>query len=220
MDVNFISTVITSAATTGVLVWLFKSWISERLKKSIEYEYSLKLEAHKAMLKAEYDSQLTKLKAEQEMKLEHIKTELFIRSAERNTKFTKTFERMAEYLEGVYVRVIKISTLLNHYSVMAEVHELLNVEEFRKEIPKLVSELDEYYEPKQIYLPHEISVKIRRVGTKFSRIEQAITESIDSNSNEPLKKFNNDVTSFLVELENDILQSSRSLLGVETRRDW
>ena len=36
------------AAASGLLMWLFKEWLSTRLKASIQHEYDRKLEAHKA----------------------------------------------------------------------------------------------------------------------------------------------------------------------------
>jgi hypothetical protein len=51
------------AAASGLLMWLFKEWLSTRLKASIQHEYDRKLEAFK-----------TELKTEQEMAILNIKT--------------------------------------------------------------------------------------------------------------------------------------------------
>ena len=62
MLTEFIIQVITSAsvsvALSGLLVWLTKSWISERLKHAIKAEYDEKLETHKAQLRAHSDVEL------------------------------------------------------------------------------------------------------------------------------------------------------------------
>ena len=59
---DFITNVITSAGVAGLLVLLFREWISTRLKCSIQHEYDQKLEAHKARLKAENEVALLELK--------------------------------------------------------------------------------------------------------------------------------------------------------------
>ena len=64
---DFILSVVSSATVSGLLtaalVFLSKSWISQRIKSSIEHEYAEKLESFKAQLKAEHDTALEKLKA-------------------------------------------------------------------------------------------------------------------------------------------------------------
>jgi len=45
-----ILTVLSSGATGALFVWLLRGWISERLKQSIQHQYSQKLETHKAEL--------------------------------------------------------------------------------------------------------------------------------------------------------------------------
>ena len=40
----------------AILVWLFRNWISERLKQSIQHEYSQELETYKAELNSKMQS--------------------------------------------------------------------------------------------------------------------------------------------------------------------
>jgi hypothetical protein len=63
---------ILSGGTTGaLLVWLLRGWISERIKQSIQHEYSQKLETHKAELN-------TRIQALQhENQLQQLRTSLF-----------------------------------------------------------------------------------------------------------------------------------------------
>lgn len=42
--------ILTSASVTGILVFALKSYISEKIKRSIQYEYDLKLNSHKSEL--------------------------------------------------------------------------------------------------------------------------------------------------------------------------
>jgi hypothetical protein len=220
MELELITTIFASAGTSGALVWLSKSWISQRIKSSITHEYSRKLEEHKIALKADYEPSLLEIKAEQDKHLEHLKAELLIQSAKSSVRFEKTYDRMAEYLEGIYVRVSKIAKLLNHYSIVLTLINKVDINNLQEEIPALIADLDEYVEPRELYIPKEISVKVRRISTKFKRIECAMTRSIEIGSLEPLNEVSENVTKYLVELEDDIIQSARALLGVETRREW
>jgi len=63
---------ILSAGITGaLLVWLLRGWISERLKQSIQHEYSQKLETHKA----ELNTRIQELQHENQ--LQQLRTSLF-----------------------------------------------------------------------------------------------------------------------------------------------
>src|SRR5581483_4525668 len=52
---NVLAPVAASAATSGLLMWLFKEWLSTRLKAAIQHEYATKLETLKAQLKTDQD---------------------------------------------------------------------------------------------------------------------------------------------------------------------
>ena len=45
---ELLGTILTSGAVSALLVWLTKTWISERLKHAIKHEYDEKLETYKA----------------------------------------------------------------------------------------------------------------------------------------------------------------------------
>jgi len=66
-----ILSIFSGGATGALLVWLLRGWISERLKQSIQHEYSQKLETHKAELN-------TKIQAfRHENELQQLRTSLF-----------------------------------------------------------------------------------------------------------------------------------------------
>jgi len=69
MDV--ILSIFSSGATGALLVWLLRGWISERLKQSIQHEYSQKLETHKA----ELNTRIQALRHENQM--QQLRTSLF-----------------------------------------------------------------------------------------------------------------------------------------------
>lgn len=75
-------TIASSGIVGGILTWFLRNWISERLKQSIQHEYSQKLENHKADLSKQleaYKNDLSKqIQAIQyENQLRQLKTSLF-----------------------------------------------------------------------------------------------------------------------------------------------
>src|SRR5712691_10145063 len=59
---NLLLSAASGAAVSGLLMWLFKEWISTRLRGSIQHEYDRKLETHKAQLKAEQEIAILNIK--------------------------------------------------------------------------------------------------------------------------------------------------------------
>lgn len=66
-----IPSILSGGAAGMVLVWLLRGWISERLKQSIQHEYSQKLENHKAELNARIQA------LQHENQLHQLRTSLF-----------------------------------------------------------------------------------------------------------------------------------------------
>lgn len=66
---EYFLSVLSGGASGAVLVWLSKNWISERLKQSINHEYSRKLEQHKH----EYSQELARHRSELDVQLERAK---------------------------------------------------------------------------------------------------------------------------------------------------
>ena len=86
-----------SAGIASLLIFLFKSWISERIKGSIQHEYDQKLEAYKAQLKAASD-----------VSIEQLKSQLQITAAERSIKLTKVFEQQADTVAETYAKLVEL----------------------------------------------------------------------------------------------------------------
>lgn len=62
-----------SAALTGVVIWLARNWIGERLRNSIRHEYDLKLSTLNNELRTQADAQAAQLKASIERESEKIR---------------------------------------------------------------------------------------------------------------------------------------------------
>lgn len=63
---------------TGLINFIFRTWISERIKNTIKSEYDQKLETHKAILKSQSD-----------VEIERLKSQLALIGIEHQIKFSK-----------------------------------------------------------------------------------------------------------------------------------
>ena len=70
---SLLSAASVSIALSGAIIWLGRSWISERLKNSIKHEYDLKLSVTNYELKSQADTQTAQLKASIEKEAEKIR---------------------------------------------------------------------------------------------------------------------------------------------------
>jgi hypothetical protein len=86
-----------SLLLSGALIFLFKNWISARIKSAIQYEYDQKLETHKAQLQAESD-----------IEIEKFKSQLQIVAAERNLRFSHIFQHTAEAIVKIYQLLLEL----------------------------------------------------------------------------------------------------------------
>lgn len=59
---NLFTSVTAGGVAGGLIIYLSRTWLSERLKNSIAHEYQIKLEGHKAELKAEQELAIEKIK--------------------------------------------------------------------------------------------------------------------------------------------------------------
>lgn len=97
---NVITQVLTSSIVSSMfavgVVWLFRTWISERLKSAIKHEYDEKLETHKAQLKAQTD-----------IETERLRSQLNIAAHERQVRFADLHTKRAEVIAELYGLIVQ-----------------------------------------------------------------------------------------------------------------
>ena len=110
---EFIEYVLASATISTLLVtalgWATKSVISERLKNAIKHEYDEKLATHKA-----------ELKAQSEVEIERLKSDLSISAFEHQVKFTNLHEKQAEIIAKTYALLKDFHAKLGDYVAIFE----------------------------------------------------------------------------------------------------
>jgi ABC-type bacteriocin/lantibiotic exporter with double-glycine peptidase domain len=120
---TIVSSLTLSGALTVFLVFLARSWISQRLKSAIENEYAENLERYKARLKTEHDLALERIKASnaQNQAMQATAT------ASLTSAHTAAQEKRLKALETLWNAIVELRT--KSYTVW--VPEILPVE-FRK----------------------------------------------------------------------------------------
>ena len=141
MAKEFLITIITSAAVSsalaGLLLWLMKSWISERLKNAIKNEYDQKLETHKSQLKAQSDIEIEKLRSN-----------LSIAATEQNVKFSKLHNDRAEVIANTYSLLKEVFLTVEDYVKIFEPVGDKPIEERRQIAVDAHNEFRGYYPKK------------------------------------------------------------------------
>lgn len=135
-----------------MLLWLTRSWISARLENAIRYEYDQKLETHKATLKAQTDVELEKLRSD-----------LAIIANERSIKLTKLHEIRAEVIADTYSLLRELHNSIAEYVKAFIPAGDRSQEDRRNEVVKAHATFFKYYSRKRIFLPRDTVEKIDTV---------------------------------------------------------
>ncbi|MGA4606693.1 hypothetical protein [Pseudoalteromonas maricaloris] len=210
---DFLIEIITSAAVsavlTGILIWMAKSWISERLKNAIKSEYDQKLETHKAQLKSQMDVEVEKLKSS-----------LSIAAAERHVKFSKLHEERASVIAETYSLLKDVYITLQNYVKIFEPAGDKPREERREIASKAHGRFREYYPKKIIFLPQKTAEKLEEIDMELVRTFNEFAWTVDFQQgggdamkwNEIFERMRGEMKLALGELENEF----RKLLGDES----
>jgi len=152
--------VLTSAAVSvvlsGALVWLTKSWISERLKNSIKNEYDQKLETHKAQLKAQ-----------SEVEIERLRSQLSISAMEHEVRFSRLHEKRAEVIAETYSLLKELYIRLGDYVKIFEPAGDTPKEQRRKAAGEAHQNFRKYYATRLIFFPKATATKLEDIDLQL-----------------------------------------------------
>jgi hypothetical protein len=165
---NSIATVLTSAAVStglsGILVWLFREWIGERLKRSIGFEYDQKLEVHKTELKAAMDTELESHKArlavENAVAVEQLKGNLQIAAIEHQIRYSRLHEQVARTVVKTYGLMRNLLRAARNYVKEIEFASDKPWNERRQVVADAARELQEYFGHRRLFFPKELANRI------------------------------------------------------------
>lgn len=153
---DFLITILTSVSVSsllsGFLLFITKSWISERLKSSIKSEYDQKLETHKA-----------KLKANTQVEVEQLKAQLQIFINEHEVRYTQLYEKRAEIIAETYSRLKHVHASLGDYVSIFEMGGIPSREERRRIATDAHDAFRSYYSGKLIFFPKKTAELLEKI---------------------------------------------------------
>ncbi len=192
-----------------LLIWVTKSWVSERLKNAIKSEYDQRLETHKAQLKSQMDVEVEKLKSS-----------LSIAAAERHVKFSKLHEERASVIAETYSLLKDVYITLQDYVKIFEPAGDKSREERREIAYEAHGRLRGYYPKKIFFLPQKTAEKLEEIDMELVKTFNEFAWTIDFQQgggdarkwNEIFERMRGEMKLALGELENEF----RKLLGDES----
>ena len=200
-----------SAALSGLLLWVTKSWISERLQQSIRNEYNQKLETHKAQLKAQADVELEKLHSQ-----------LSISAAERQILFSHLHEQRAQVVAETYALLKSLYSALANYVKVFELAGETPREQRKQEAAEAHQAFRQYYSTKLIFIPKAVATKLENIDFELVKtfnefvfgVEMKIKVGADGYDKwmKIFERVNGEVKVALAELEDEF----RRLIGDES----
>ncbi len=145
------TSILSGGLASALLIWLLRTWISERLKSAIQNEYEQKLETHKA-----------KLKYQSELEIERLRSQLHIQAERHNIRFAKIYGEIAETVASTYEKLIKFKKAVADYVSIIEWSGDPPKEERRKIVDEKMKQFIEFYEYRKLYLPRGTVNRIDR----------------------------------------------------------
>lgn len=211
MPGNFIIEVVLSSAAvsavlTGLLLWLTKSWVAERLKNAIKAEYDEKLETHKAQLKSASD-----------VEIERLRSQLSIAANENNILFSQLQERRAEVIAETYSLLRTLYEAVTEYvKPFVPVGDKLKKDKYN-DIVTAFKRFREFYPKKQIFVPKATAEKINTIDIELLKAINQFVFTVEHNEEHDSfdnwisihGKVSGEITTALGELEDEL----RKLLG-------
>ena len=202
---------LTSAVVGGCVSWLTQLFFAEKIKGRIKSEYDEKLETHKAQLKAQGD-----------LEIEKLRSELEIAAAQTQFRFSKLHETRAEVIAEVYASLREAIICLSEYTKQFEPVGGPSREERRNNAVAAVNAFTKIYLAKQIFIPESAAKKLDEINQELKVSFAQFAYGVDMMRSEDLdhlKKWN-EVREKVEKLSNTALRELerdfRSLLGDET----
>lgn len=210
---EFITSVVSSALVSGAIVWLSKTWISERLKNAIKNEYEQKLETHKAILKAANDVELEKLRSK-----------LNILASERQIEYSKLYEKRADAITNIYALLKDVYIQLQEYTKLFLPAGDLPTEKRRSMAAEAYNKYVPVYHHNKIFIPAKTAEGLEALNQQLLRLYTSFFYEVELNSDgngktnkwmEIVEELNGPISRSLLDLENDF----RTLLGKKENKN-
>lgn len=148
-----------SAALSSFMIWITKTWLSERLSQSIRSEYNQKLETHKAQLKASSD-----------IEIERLRSQLNISASEHQVRFAKMHEARAEVIAETYSLLKELYICLADYIKPFEPADDVPREQRRQKAYAALNKFKVFYPAKLIFLPVDVADSLAEIDRRLTQV--------------------------------------------------
>ena len=126
----------------------------------------------------------------------------------RQFRFTTLHEKMAETIEGAYARLQSIHIAVWDYVKEMKPGRPPTTDEQRGQIAKRIKDFEEYFIPRQIYLPEKLAARINELKSSFHNTTMQLSYSeCQPDPNKALDKY----SELTYKLEKDLVEILRGL---------
>ncbi|MCW0236034.1 MAG: hypothetical protein OJJ21_20725 [Ferrovibrio sp.] len=174
---NLLLSAAISLLTSGFVVFVLRTYISERIKAKIQAQYSERLESMKISLKAEADKEL-----------ERIRSDIRIAAAEREFRFQRLHEKRANILADIYATLREVYDCLKAYVNSFEATGAPSRQERFKELRAAHQKFRTAYMGNVIFVPQETAAKLEDINQSLVTAGNMFALMVDSpNAIAPMK---------------------------------
>lgn len=200
---TIVTSVLSSGLLTGLLIWIFKTWISEKLKCSIQYEYDLLLTTHKS-----------ELEATNQLHLEKIRIELQNSQIEYKIRYEQLQYRIAHIMGTLYAKLATLYRDVTEY--MRDTTGTIQRKDSVDKVNNSFEAFQNYYLSHKIYLPSELATEIDSCYEKIGKNAFLFSWHINNeySKNDPTEFFRQlveDMPPVLQSLENKFREQVRPI---------
>lgn len=157
---DFVLSIFTSAATGALLsaavAWLFRAWISERLKGAIQYEYNQKLESYKS-----------EIQAQSAIEMERIRSQLSIAAAERQVQFAGLHQKRSKVIAEAYDLLVNARRECEAFTSYIVVVGGRPLSEAHWNGLSAVQKFARYIDSNRVYFPFELCIPLDQLSARM-----------------------------------------------------
>ena len=137
----------------ALLLWLGKSWVSERLRSSIKHEYDIALRGIEADLASKLETHKAELDKNNAVDIERLRSDLAIERVETELPLRNLLEKRAEVIEELQDLLSSLQAALEYYINPLGFETEPFPKEKREEVRRLGERFDPYFRRHAVYLP-------------------------------------------------------------------
>lgn len=160
---DFVKTLVYLSALSSLLslclVWLLREWLSECLRSSVKHEYEVELAKLKSGQDAELEIHKARSQTENAAVIERLKAELRIAAVERQIRFSKLHEEVAECTVEIWRKLKETMGAVGRYTSMLETPSMGTKEERRNKMAHAMEEFQEYVNENSVFFVQRVERK-------------------------------------------------------------